>query len=559
MKTQVALFSVAACLLLATVAFQNSRELSAQPAAGPAEASKAELQPPDLPRMIETWKVRRDAARDRWLENQKGFAGSGRPGPLAVLIHQDRGIQEAASRIVQDLEKLQQTAKTEAEQRAGLVRLRDEWKQVHKQAQEIWRVNRQMMAGGGRPGLNAATINTEGGVMEALDWVASDLEKVLGKPPAPPPPEYEVTAQAVIDRLPKGILTVEQLERFLEKNKAPELTDEVVVEVKRRFTAAREGRIDRLHALSNLLLESPVVLTSNPSSPVFWHPDAKDAAVAFVSNEEGVEGTLSSMRDLLRRLTGSAPKVRIWYYWKGADGKDLSGSPTYFSRISVPIQEMKPLTVSVTRHVQITAEVPEDEDAATIEAVTERVHSKEGSLTVEVKPLEFPTEIAGRWTGTLVITDIPVLAHFKDDGTLAPPPNGKLEDALAEGCSIPPEVFRKMKQELEKLKGKEMTLTVDLKPQNVLGGQATLAAAPPQGTTAIKGTKEPPTYPYRYANGTITIEGTKDKMTTVLRGTFIPATQGWTIRGTWKAFGEEKGKKIEVMNGTWSGTNPNAK
>lgn len=520
------------------------------------------LAPIDLPALIKAWEKRRDEARDRWLQHQRGFQGSGRPGPTAAAINQDRGLQEAADGMVRELKKLQETAHTEAERRAGLSKLRDEWLKVRESTFKRWDLNRRFMPGSGRTGLTAAEINNAAGWMEALDWMFSDLETYLGKLPKPTLPTSPADlARGILDRLPKGIVSEGQLDEFLNENKDnPELglTDELIREVKELFRTSRREQLARLQALAGSLRDTPVSLTSSPASPVPWDPSAKNINVKVSTDEEAVRGPINGMREVVRRLTGVGPEVKVWYVWKATGGQELDSGPTYESTLTVPIQGPKPITVTAIRHVRVEAEPAEEDSLAErILAVTDKVHSAQGSLTVEVKPLEFPTEIAGRWTGSLVIGSIPILAGWPEDVAQPPTASDDPLEALGEGCSIPPEAFTQMRRQLEQLQGQSMAMTIDVKPANVFAGQATLNVTPPQGVGAVSA--EPLTHPYRYANGVLTIEGTKDQLTLTMTGTFAPASAGWKVSGSWLATGQIEGKRIVAMKGTWTATNPSAK
>jgi hypothetical protein len=556
---------------------QTPDQKSEPPSSASSTQSAPSLSPIDLPALIREWEKHRDEARERWLANQRAYTGG--PGFLGPAINRDRGLQEAAEWMISDLKKLQQSAKTEAERQAGLTQLREGWLKGRESAHERWVQNRQMMPqktpqkdaaaefweailntnrGPVAPvgGRLAAAINNDAGMMEAFDWMFSDLEKHLGK--LPTAPAQKSAAQAVIERLPKGIITSTQLDAFLEENKDLGLSTEVMQEVKELFRKNRLEQVVRLQALARSVRDTPVPLASTPPSPVPFAPSMKDASLVVTADEEEVRAKLGLMRELVRRLTGVGPDLKLWYVWKGPDGKELGSEPTYESRVVVPIKEPKPITVSVVRHVRLDAEVPDDDSLVFgINAVVDQVHSAQGSLGIEIKPLEFPAEIAGRWTGSLTVTELPILTHWKDEP--APARRGDADEplqALAEGCSIPAEAFAQLRKELEKLKGQPLRMTLDLAPQDASAGRATLAVTPPRGAQAAD---KPQELRYRYEGGSLTIESAHAKLALVLKGNLAPAAQGWQVSGTWQAYAGGGAKQVLAMHGVWTATNPNVK
>lgn len=133
-----------------------------------------------------------------------------------------------------------------------------------------------------------------------------------------PPSAMEGQAMEIVDRLPPGIISEADLDRFLEQNAA---TIDAVLRaaVRSAFLARRELRIKELQSLLKQLESTSLELRSDPTTPIIASPDAASVSVKIKPVDEPVETTLAGLRNLARRLTGNTLKITVQDRWSGID------------------------------------------------------------------------------------------------------------------------------------------------------------------------------------------------------------------------------------------------
>ncbi len=280
-----------------------------------------------------------------------------------------------------------------------------------------------------------------------------------------------------------------------------------------------------------------------------------------IDNEAAYSQLAGELARALYKACGPKGTVMASEQWK-VSGRPLPASAWMGSGTkNVPIDNPGEHKIVLVRTMTIGTDLG-------AQGIPKTITTASNEITVKV-PATYPMDIAGRWTGSFVIREIPLLEAMKEEqknarqpgdpkrGSTANTAIGAVIEELGEGCTIPPEMFAEIVTKLEKLKGRDIPLTFDVQPDSLFAGSLTMLAKPPQdlGMTAGK----PKTVVYRYAEGVITVGTVEEQMTMSMRGTFQPAATGWTLNGTWQSHVVHKGQKLLAMQGTWSGTNPNAK
>jgi hypothetical protein len=292
----------------------------------------------------------------------------------------------------------------------------------------------------------------------------------------------------------------------------------------KEFRKLRENRLKQVAALVAGLAGRQVRLSSAPESPVTWPQGAEKLDVVVTVMDDGLTDALAEIRYLALRLTALEPTVTITDRWTFLDKTFTTQGPATSEHV---FTFDKPEThfVQVLRTVKLDVKVPPRHACpATVAAsVSRKAEMKAGRIKIEVKDAQFPTEIAGRWTGTLTIT---TLNYAKEGG---------------QGCEL-----------IDSLKGKPMGMTATLTPSNFMAGRMDLAVSPPKGMPAQAG--PPAALNYRNDNGAFSAAGAMGEGTMTLKGSFRNSPAGWQLVGAWQWAG-----KGATAAGTWSGANPNAR
>jgi hypothetical protein len=238
--------------------------------------------------------------------------------------------------------------------------------------------------------------------------------------------------------------------------------------------------------------------------------------------------TVEKIKRLARRLGGGSPAVAVCDHWSGAGETADTEWPATGAR---PFRVTAPgdYLVRVRRVIAIaTTTTP-----PALEAVLAKQVTLKGEITVKVNAPGFPTQIAGPWKGALMIATISLPSG------IGPP---SVED---EGCVA---MF-------QKLQGKSLDTSFSLRPANFAAGTMTLTVTPPKELKGQAG--EPTTREYLNGNGKFTAKGILPGGVLHMQGVFVPAAQGWTLKGAWQQ--TPSGKTRIRMNGTWSASNADAK
>lgn len=183
-----------------------------------------------------------------------------------------------------------------------------------------------------------------------------------------------------------------------------------------------------------------------------------------------------------------------------------------------------------------------------VEAASPRIDKKIEISSFDVffvEPPKTPTaaELAGVWTGSLVISAMPMLDAV---GPGQPP-------SANEGCQFPGIDL----SQLRRLQGKPMKLHVDIRPQSETTGLLTLTVTPPPGFAAPdeSAAPEPQRLPYRYENGSLQIDvAPAQGAEMVMQAVFAGDEKLWKFRGTWSIFDNSKSPKVKALSGEWSGS-----
>jgi len=158
-----------------------------------------------------------------------------------------------------------------------------------------------------------------------------------------------------------------------------------------------------------------------------------------------------------------------------------------------------------------------------------------------VEPPEVPTaaDLAGIWTGSLIITEMPMLQGVAAGAT---PP-------AAEACQFPiPDLSR-----LRELQGKPFAMSAELKPRSETEGVIVLSLRPPEGFMAEPG--EPQRLPYRYASGALTVSMEPQRgVRLVMKAIFSRAEDRWKFRGDWSLWDNTQNRNVKAIGGTWTGS-----
>lgn len=162
-----------------------------------------------------------------------------------------------------------------------------------------------------------------------------------------------------------------------------------------------------------------------------------------------------------------------------------------------------------------------------------------------VEPPKAPTaaELAGVWTGSLVISAMPMLDAVGPGQ--APSAN--------EGCQFPGIDL----SQLRRLQGKPLKLIADIRPQSETAGLLILSVTPPPGLAppGESSAPEPQRLPYRYENGLLQIDvAPAQGASMVMQAVFRGDGKLWKFRGTWTIFDNTKRPKAKALAGEWSGS-----
>ena len=150
-----------------------------------------------------------------------------------------------------------------------------------------------------------------------------------------------------------------------------------------------------------------------------------------------------------------------------------------------------------------------------------------------------PENLAGAWTGNLVIVRMPLIEGLDQSA-----PN---DDFMVKACAA-------AMQQLAAYKGKAMTLKVTLTPRDAGSGKMTMSVTPPTDQRAAGSSYE---LAYRLDKGTVTAATDMQGQLLTMTGRFTPAKDGkkitaWTLSGSWRLYGVGETGRVEAMNGTWS-------
>ncbi len=380
-----------------------------------------------------------------------------------------------------------------------------------------------------------------------------------------------VRAEIVVADLPKGMVNEDVLDRWLRGTShiaGFECSDDLRRAIVEQFLRVRQHRLNEVAALFDDLRQLDLMLACLPASPVPWLPQEGKMTITVELQDRGFREKIDRLKVLARQLTALALEVTVADDWTFKDKVHSTRWPETRERV-FSFDQPDSQVVQVARRVNMQINRPPRHSCpdAMVGALT-KSFEKNATLTVEFTQPTFPGDLAGRWTGTFVIRDMPLLAAIKAEqqksrqpGAWQRPetddPIGQILGEAGEGCAIPPELFNQVVEKMEKLQDRDIPITFDVEPHGPHKGRITMLATPPADLGM--GAGQPKTLPYNYTQGVITFGGLEKNMETTLRGTLQPATPGWTIRGTWQSHVSYKGQKIPAMQGTWSGTNPNAK
>jgi hypothetical protein len=372
----------------------------------------------------------------------------------------------------------------------------------------------------------------------------SVLESIAGVKPG------TETIDQLIDKIPETVVSRTDLEKYVkglaekavsrEHKLSPWQTkkQQLIVNrllksyprIERSWKKRRLPKIlrEKFAATAAKLASAKLSLSYSPNPAVIDPSQGGDVAVQVAVDSQAVDDVLQELRSIVRTGRGT-PAVSIVDAWtelpEGTGGKYV---------FSEPKQE----TIELVRTIRVAS------TGSLYDKLFQKTFTVEGATTVKVEKIEFPRSIAGPWKGSIVILTMPGL-----DKVRAGAAGGDEFDQACAGILA----------SIARLKGRPMALTTTIVPSHFAAGRMTLSVTPPSG---FGSGGEPIPCNYRYVNGVITASGVQDKTTIRLTGRLLPAPGGgWMIEGTWRAISTARNDAAgnEVVTGSWSGSNPNAK
>lgn len=371
-------------------------------------------------------------------------------------------------------------------------------------------------------------------IQSACELLAG-MSLVLGRPVP-----RNASLEDLMDTLLKTVHTEEELEElvgklsraavhlgFTKATNDPKLIEKRIKELHasgypkllNEYRSRRQRQKEGFAGAVQDLQEVKLRLTCSPQ-PAYFDPTAGKAVVTATASAEYLSEIRAELSSLVRNLTGQAPQIRIIDYWTGPDGEEKAAAWPEGRSQQFEMAKPDKYTISLRRVILVDISAAGGRQLPEGSPLKKRVELK-ASATVDVKTAEFPLQIAGRWSGTMMLLNVNVPGR----------------DTTPEGCDF------------DKLKGMKIGLTFDL--PNSTAGTMKVTITPPAGN----GEPKHATFTYRNADGKFNASGDIDKARMQLGGKFVPVGKSWTIHGTWGA-GIREGL---TMTGSWAASNPNAK
>lgn len=339
-----------------------------------------------------------------------------------------------------------------------------------------------------------------------------------------------LTAEIIVEELPSGVISEELLQQLLNESDSASgyLLDAALrKEVMDRFRRSRVEHLAEVEKIVAGLSSQGVRLNCRPASPIQWNPETPSLAVTVEAEDGRLPQAIERLNYLCRRLCGVKarhPVIDEWAFPEKVkrEGSAASGQWPFRSKHTLVITEPLKYPIQLVRTLRLTVAPPPDRACSpqAVAAFTRDVRMT-GQIEIEVKASEFPTQIAGAWTGTLTILAL-------NYGT-----------ETDQGCAM-----------LESLKGKPLSTTCTLRPANIASGTMELKVTPPKGAQAGKAAQ----LQYQNNNGNFSARGAQGNGTMTSQGTFRNVNGQWHLSGTWNWAG-----KGATASGAWSVTNPNAR
>jgi hypothetical protein len=340
---------------------------------------------------------------------------------------------------------------------------------------------------------------------------------------------HKVTAQIIVEELPAGLVSDQKLQHLLSESdwaSGFRLDGRLRAAVVEQFRHRRGQYLHEVQTILDGLAGRSVVLACSPSSNIPWNTSTDKIVVTVESEDESLGKAIAQLNYLCRRLCGvraTHPVLDAWTFPEGVkrEGPPPNGHWPFRSRHSLTLVAPGKYTVALVRTLKLSVNPPSDRECpAEAVAAFNRQVPMHGQITIQVAPPEFPTQIAGRWSGSLVMSSLNY-----------PHENGQ-------GCAM-----------LDNLKGQALGAVCTLTPSNFAAGTMELVITPPKGQAS-----NPARLRYQNNNGAFTASGVQGNGTMTLKGTFRLNGAVWTLSGTWHWAGGGA-----TAGGTWSVNNPNAK
>lgn len=342
-------------------------------------------------------------------------------------------------------------------------------------------------------------------------------------------PKRHLTENQVLQSLPPRICTAAQLQQYLESHKSPREEFDAD-KVMKAFLELQRQRFDELAAVLREMRATRLYLSCNPSSPVAWPASTKSVSLRVTVAEGRLESWRRRIAYLVRRLENAELRFSVVDTWlgPGTTFRKVVKLDSQKSREAV-FQVDHPSKVAVGVIRSVTLKVQGGDPAASL-ALRQWVDMT-GSLVVNVglQPA-WPTDIAGRWTGSATIVDLEAPGRPEQE---------------RQGC-------------LKMFQSMPTSAAFEVQPTSLTAG-AMLVGFKPEGS---KSGSTKISLKYTYADGRINARGQLARGPAKLEGLMIPNKdgKGWTCTGTWSmTVRPEEGSGLATIKGRLRVSNPNAR
>ena len=313
---------------------------------------------------------------------------------------------------------------------------------------------------------------------------------------------------------------------------ARDLTKQVLPLVKKYWEARLAPAVAAVKELQRFKL-----VISTPSSDLLIDPQTSAAEVELkVENVREYEKLAGTLKRALTTACGSGGKTTLTESWKVTDKSSASDAWTGNAIHSEQLKKPKKYKVSLVYNIALPT-------GLVAQGIPNFLTTTSNELEVEVKSA-VPTanDLAGTWTGNLVIKDSPYL-----DALAADPPPADLKDP--DPCQF---LAIRLGPAVKALKGQPMKIKVTMKPQSETAGMIFVVVTAPRELGGKEGV--PQKFPYSYKEGKLTVNTLAQKELRMrMSASFSLSPQGqWSFRGNWEGMADVEGKTIRAMAGEWS-------